>query len=268
MLRLTVPSKRARKRRHRGPVVVEVRPPVQAGVEVHEGLEIRPSRERREPVPVDPDDLGRDALADLRLVPAVGQDDQAAVAVKIDEAGGDDLPGGIDRAAGVRRLGRVRCQDPQPLALDDHRSEATGCAGAIDDRAAADEQVDAVRHADDTSRPIGRPSAQLRERPAPRRPRACSGRVAAPSSGHGPGHASTASRDPQSRKPKAASMSQAGSPATTRSALATSPRTARLTRRCADVDLGRADAGVDPVDDAGQTRDRSTGGCPGGSRDG
>ena len=62
---------------------------------------------------------------------AVGQDDQTAVAVKIDEAGGDDLPGCIDRAADLGRPGRIRCQYPQPFTLDDHRPGATWGAGPI-----------------------------------------------------------------------------------------------------------------------------------------
>ncbi len=98
--------------RHRGPVVVEVRASVQAGIEVDEGLEVRSSREWRKAVPVDPDDLGGHALADLRFVPAVGQDDQAAVAVEIDEAGRHHLPGRVDRPADVRRERRIRFQDP------------------------------------------------------------------------------------------------------------------------------------------------------------
>ena len=106
--------------------------------------------ERREPVAVDADDLGRDALADLGFVMRLGEDREAAVAVEVDEAGRDDHPGGIDVAAGGRRLAGdvvpvmpVGCitargwgQQLQPLPADADTPRPPGCAGPVDDRAA------------------------------------------------------------------------------------------------------------------------------------
>ena len=99
--------------RDRGPVVVDRRPAIETAVELDERLEVLTALERREPVAIDPDQLGRHALADLRLVPAVGQDHQAAVAVQVDEPGSDDLAGRVDPMPDVlgrgswRRCGRV-----------------------------------------------------------------------------------------------------------------------------------------------------------------
>ena len=72
--------------RDRGPVVVDLRAAIEAAVELHERLEVLAPLERREPVAIDPDELGGHALADLGLVAAVGQDHQPAVAVEVDEA--------------------------------------------------------------------------------------------------------------------------------------------------------------------------------------
>ena len=77
---------------------------VEAGVHLDHRVEVLAPRERREADPVDADHLGRDPLADLRLVPRVVEDDEAAVAVQVDEARGDDPARGVDRAGGARRF--------------------------------------------------------------------------------------------------------------------------------------------------------------------
>ena len=99
--------------------------------------------ERGEAVAVDADDLGRDALADLGLVARLGEDHQAAVAVQVDEAGSDDLAGGIDAAPDVRRARRrpdprIRSRSPSTTTLPG----TPGRAGPVDDRPAAIDHAD------------------------------------------------------------------------------------------------------------------------------
>ena len=84
------------------PRVVDVGAAIEPGVQLDEVLEVLLVLERREPVAVDADDLGRDALADLGLVVRLGEDRETAVAVEVDEAGRDDHPGRIDVATGGR----------------------------------------------------------------------------------------------------------------------------------------------------------------------
>ena len=103
-------------------------------------------RERREPVAVDADDLGRHALADLGLVARLGQDHQAAVAVEVDEPGRDDLAGRVDRPADVGRCRRLRGQEPDPAVADLDGARSAGRARAVDDRPAGDQQVRVVGH--------------------------------------------------------------------------------------------------------------------------
>src|SRR5262245_63233462 len=62
-----------------------------------ERIEVVLAGERRVAVAVDADDLGRDALANLRLVARIGEDHQPRVRVKVDEPGRDDLAGRVDR---------------------------------------------------------------------------------------------------------------------------------------------------------------------------
>src|SRR5262245_2382941 len=130
----------------RAPVIVDVGPAVETCVEVDERLEVLAPAERREPVAVDTDDLGRDALSDLRLVAWLGQDDEAAMAVEIDEAGGDDAPRGVDRGCGVLWEWSVRRQLAHPVALDHDRARSRRRSRTVHDRAAGDEDVDAVTH--------------------------------------------------------------------------------------------------------------------------
>ncbi len=134
-------------RADRVPVVVDGRAAVEAAVELDEGEQVLAAVERREPVAVDADDLRGHALADLGLVARLGEDPEAAVAVEVDEPGGDDLAGRVDAAPDVGGLRGGRVQDPQPLPVDDDAPWPTGGAGPVDDRPAADQEVDAVEHA-------------------------------------------------------------------------------------------------------------------------
>ena len=102
--------------------------------------------ERRIRQPVDADDLGRDALADLRLVARLGEDHQARVAVQVDEPGRDDLALRVDAAAPRRpiassiaaaRAGRRGARwRRRLLARDADRRREAGRAGPVDDRPA------------------------------------------------------------------------------------------------------------------------------------
>ena len=98
---------------------------VEAGVHLDHRVEVLAPGERCEADPVDADDLGCDPLADLGLVPRVVEDDEAAVAVQVDEARGDDPARGVDRAGGVRgfRAGR---DEPEALPVDHDRPRAPG----------------------------------------------------------------------------------------------------------------------------------------------
>ena len=129
-------------------VLLDRRPPagqgraaVEARVDLDERLEILVGRERRIGAAVDPDDLGRDALPDLGLVPGLGQDDQAGVRVHVDEARADDPPRGVERAVGLDPVEGAP-EEAQPLALDPDRSVVARVARAIDDEAARDQDVE------------------------------------------------------------------------------------------------------------------------------
>ncbi len=86
--------------RHGVPVMRNVRPAVEPGVEIHEGGEVRRIGERRIAIPIHADHFGRHALAHLRLVARIGQDHQPAVRVEVDESGRDHHAGRVDRATG------------------------------------------------------------------------------------------------------------------------------------------------------------------------
>ena len=73
---------------------------VQAGVQLDECGEVVWIGERCVGVAVDADDLGRDALPNLRFMERLGQDRETGVAVEVDEARRDHAAGGIDRSAG------------------------------------------------------------------------------------------------------------------------------------------------------------------------
>ena len=100
-------------------------------------------RERGVGVAVDADELRRDALADLGLVARLREHHQPAVAVEVDEPGRDDVP--RRRRRSRRRLDRLvragqrRCRSPATATRPGH----PGRAGAVDDGAALEEEVDA-----------------------------------------------------------------------------------------------------------------------------
>ena len=87
------------------------------------------------------DDLGRDALADRALGGRVREDREVAVAVRVDEAGADDLAGRVDDA--VRGRSRTEPADVGDLAaLDRDVAEVRRAAGAVGDPAATDQDVE------------------------------------------------------------------------------------------------------------------------------
>ncbi len=125
---------------------------VEAGVEADERPQVVGARERGVGVAVDPDDLGRDALADLRLVARIGQDHQPAVAVQIDEPGSDVLSARVDRPDRRRRAecllpGRARRLDPEQ-AVRGHpdRARVAGRARSVHERAALDPKGEIRAH--------------------------------------------------------------------------------------------------------------------------
>ena len=130
---------------------------VEAGVELDEGLEVLAALERREAVAVDADDLGRHALADLGLVARLGEDHEAAVAVQVDEARGDDLAGGVDACAPRGRAAAA------PAGSSRIRSPST-TSGARAARAPVpstivpprDQELDAVAHRTERHGPVER----------------------------------------------------------------------------------------------------------------
>ena len=119
---------------------------VEAGIHLDHRVEVLAPREWREADPVDADDLGRDPLADLGLVPRVVEDDEAAMAVQVDEARGDDPSRGVDRAGGVRGFGSGR-DEPEALPIDHDRPRPAGHPGPIHDGPPDDDDVGHVSHA-------------------------------------------------------------------------------------------------------------------------
>jgi hypothetical protein len=97
--------------------------------------------ERRVGAAVDADDLGRDALPDLGLVPGLGEDDQAGMGVHVDEAGADDPPRRVERAVGLDAVAGAP-EQPHPLSLDPDRAVVARVAGTVDDETARDQDVE------------------------------------------------------------------------------------------------------------------------------
>ena len=98
--------------------------------------------ERRVRAAVDADQLGRDALADLRLVARLGQDDQAGVGVEVDEARARRRGRSHRCRAPPRDRTDVAAQDAHGLALHADGTVEADVAGAVDDLAVFDEQVE------------------------------------------------------------------------------------------------------------------------------
>ena len=126
---------------HRRPAGLDVRPAVQAGVEVYEPLQVVRRPEGGVGVAVDADQLGRDALVDLGHVLRVGQQHQPRVRVDVDEPGADDLPGGVYRPRGGN-AGGVAPDDRQRVALDADGGAVAGVPRAVHDEAARYEQIE------------------------------------------------------------------------------------------------------------------------------
>ena len=145
---------------------------VEAGVHLDHRVEVLAPRERREADPVHADHLGRDPLADLWLVPRVVEDDEATVAVQVDEARGDDPARGVDRAGGARGFGSGR-GEPEPLPVDDDRPRPPRCPGPIHDRPPDDDKVGDVSHAGGLLRASRAWGDRNGQRSAPRQAHAC-----------------------------------------------------------------------------------------------
>ncbi len=89
-----------------------------------------------------PDDLGGDALVDGARRPRIDEEGEVGVAVDVDEAGRDDLAGGVDLPVAPRRRPRPGAMRPSTIPT----SAGTGSAArAVDDEAVADREVDAHR---------------------------------------------------------------------------------------------------------------------------
>ena len=90
--------------------------------------------------PVDPHELGRDSLADLRLVTGLAEDRQPGMRVEVDESRTDHEAGGIDGPAG-HDIGDVTAEDPHPVLFHGHRTVESRTPGPVDDLATGDQQV-------------------------------------------------------------------------------------------------------------------------------
>ena len=115
--------------------------PVEPGVHLDELREVLRRVHRRVRQAVDADDLGRHALAHLRLMAGLGEDDQPRVAVQVDEAGTDHQAGGVDAPPRGGLVGRAT-QHLDPIAPDADRRRKRGVAAPVDHRSADDEQIE------------------------------------------------------------------------------------------------------------------------------
>ena len=112
---------------HGQPVGGQGRIAVEARVQPDVALQFLPCLEGRVGDAVDAHQLGGDALAHLGVVVRLAEDGQAGVGVQVNEAGADDVAGGV---YGPRRFqpGYVAAVDADPVALHRHRGkEARGC---------------------------------------------------------------------------------------------------------------------------------------------
>src|SRR5439155_3200321 len=111
------------------------------GVQLDVAVQVLLRLERRVRVAVDADELGRDALAHLRLVARLLENRQARVRVHVDEARRDDVPAGIDGPCRGQRAG-VAAEDAERVALHAHAGVVAGVAAAVDDEAITDEEIE------------------------------------------------------------------------------------------------------------------------------
>ena len=117
------------------------RPVVAEGVQALGLEDPRVVRDRGVAPAAVPDHLGRDPLPDRALRGRVREQREVAVAVRVDEAGADDLPRGVDHPGGI--LGAVEPADLDDAAvLDRDVSEEGRAAGAVGDPAALDQDVE------------------------------------------------------------------------------------------------------------------------------
>ena len=87
------------------------------------------------------EDLGRDALADLALGVAVLEQQSVGMRVHVDEPGRDDQPA-ASMTRRARALGADAADRGDPVAADRHVAVEPGVAGAVDDPAAADQDIE------------------------------------------------------------------------------------------------------------------------------
>ena len=86
--------------------------------------------------------LGSYALAHFGVVMGLAQDGKAGVGVEVDEAGADDVAGGVNHSHSIpAQVGVAAAVDGKGVAGDGDGSVEAGAAGAVDNLAAADKQV-------------------------------------------------------------------------------------------------------------------------------
>ena len=136
--------------------------------------------DRGEARPAVAGELRRHPLGEVADQRPVQEQARVGVAVRVDEAGADDPAGDLDDARHAPRVERRQVADlDDPVAAHEHVGDATGRAGAVDDGAAAEEQVEAVPRLDRGHRRRGLPGRARAARgvlrrppgPGPRRPR-------------------------------------------------------------------------------------------------
>ena len=122
---------------HRQPVGGQGRIAVQPGVQPDVALQFLAGLERRVRDAVNAHKFGGDPLPHLGIVVRLPQDGQPGVGVQVNEAGADDVPGGV---YGSRRFkpGHVAAVDGHPVALHGDGGVKTGAAGAVYDQAVSD----------------------------------------------------------------------------------------------------------------------------------
>ena len=126
--------------RHGQPVGGQGRVAVQPRVQPDVPLQFLAGLEGSVGYAVDAHQLGGDALPHLGVVVRLPQDGQPGVGVQVNEAGADDVAGGVD---GPSRLqpGHVAPVDADPVALHRHSGKEPRAAGAVYDKTVGDEQV-------------------------------------------------------------------------------------------------------------------------------
>jgi hypothetical protein len=104
-------------------------------------VEVRLVREGGVGAAVDADQLRGHPLADLGLVPRLGEDDQARVRVHVDEARADHAAGGVDDATGLHPR-EVAAEDGHALVLHADGAVEARVTGAVDDESVTDQEIE------------------------------------------------------------------------------------------------------------------------------